>query len=81
MNPSQAFANRTARLVRESRTPVYSTTTEKARQDRLFQIEELACTDDFCHICSRCTNHYSEHSEAQLLAWAKRPGMLQSLLK
>lgn len=27
MNPSQAFANRTARLAREATTPVYSTST------------------------------------------------------
>lgn len=81
MNPTQVAQNRTARLVREARTPVYSTDTVSAHRERLFQIEELACTDEFCHICSRCTDHYGEHSEAQLLAWAKRPGLLQSLLK
>lgn len=32
MNPSQAFANRTARLAREATTPVYSTTTPAPKQ-------------------------------------------------
>lgn len=46
----------------------------------LSQVQDLACSEDFCHICSRCTDHWGEHDDLQLLTWANRPGMLQDLL-
>lgn len=39
MNPNQAFANRTARLVREAQTPVYSTETKVAEREHLSVVE------------------------------------------
>lgn len=74
MNPSIAFAARTARLAREAATPVYSTSTptaEEARIALLCKAEEIACGDDFCSICGRCTDHFGEHSDEQILAWTK----------
>lgn len=81
MNPMQVAQNRTARLVREAHTPAYTSETGKPNLAKLAQIEELACSDDWCHICSRPTDHFGEHDPEQLLAWAARPGMLQRLLK
>ena len=75
MNPTQAFANRTARLVTEAATPIYTTETGKLSRfenEMCARAEEFA-GPDFCHICGRCTDHYGEHSDAQLLAWAKSP--------
>lgn len=43
-------------------------------------IQNLACTEDFCHICGRCTDHWGEHDNEQLLAWAAKDGLLQTLL-
>lgn len=84
MNPMQVAQNRTARLVREATTPVYTTDTRsaarKAAAARLERATDLSMSEDFCHICSRCTDHRGEHTDAQILAWAARPGMLQSLL-
>lgn len=81
----QAMANRTARLAREASTPVYSTDTvsakAKAERDALAEAEALACGEDFCHVCSRCTDHFGEHTPEQIMAWAKRPGILQRSLK
>lgn len=39
MNPKQAMANRTARLVREAHTPVYSTETVPVRPEHLTAVE------------------------------------------
>lgn len=76
MNPMQVAANRTARLVREASTPVYSTDTTtakaKAEANLLMQAEDFA-GEDFCHICGRCTDHRGEHTDEQLLAWARSP--------
>lgn len=82
--PAQVASARTARLVREVNTPVYSTSTPTQAQierDLIQRAEDLACGDDFCHICKRCTDHWGEHSDAQILKWAKTPSMVQSLLK
>jgi hypothetical protein len=38
-SPAQVAANRTARLVREAQTPVYSTETAKAEREHLTAIE------------------------------------------
>jgi hypothetical protein len=85
MNPSDVARNRTARLVREARTPAYTTDTLSARARAeavlLQKADFLAMDEDFCHICSRATDHRGEHTDAQILAWASQPGLLQSLLK
>lgn len=39
MNPSQAFANRTARLVREATTPVYTTETTPRVREHMYAVE------------------------------------------
>lgn len=74
MNPMIVAQNRTARLVREAVTPVYSTDTataaRKAREARVSAAEKAACTKDFCFVCSRPTDHFGEHDETQLLVWA-----------
>ena len=46
----------------------------------LARVQDLACGDDYCHICRRCTDHWGEHSDLQILNWANIDGMLQSLL-
>lgn len=76
MNPTIAANARTARLAREAVTPVYSTSTptpEVARQARITKAQDSACTEDFCFICSRATDHWGEHSDDQILAWASTP--------
>ena len=85
--PNDLVANRTARLVAEARTPAYTSETGKvspkaaADERRLIsRAQDLACGDEFCHICSRCTDHWGEHTDEQILAWAKRPGLVQGLL-
>lgn len=70
MNPNQVFKNRTARLVREASTPAYTTETgvlSPAQRDRLVRAEQALCTEDYCFVCSRATDHFGEHSDAQLL--------------
>lgn len=67
MNPSQAFANRTARLAREARTPVYTSESGVANKAVLAAAERALCTEDYCFVCGRCTDHFGEHSDAQLL--------------
>lgn len=67
MNPNMVARNRTARLVREAQTPVYSTTTEGARMRLLARAEKALCTEDFCFVCGRVTDHFGEHSDEQLL--------------
>lgn len=44
MNPSQAFANRTARLAREASTPVYSTTTP-SREEVLAKFDHIVAIE------------------------------------
>jgi hypothetical protein len=76
MNPAKVAANRTARLVREAKTPVYTSVTKTAAQENeriIRAAQEAACTEDFCFVCSRATDHFGEHSDEQLLAWAKTP--------
>lgn len=36
-------------------------------------IQRVACTDEFCHICGRVTDHWGEHDDEQILNWAKTP--------
>lgn len=71
MNPNKVAQNRTARLVREAQTPTYSTDTvsaaRKAREARISAAEKALCTEDFCFVCGRCTDHFGEHSDEQLL--------------
>jgi hypothetical protein len=39
MTPTQAFANRTARLVKEATTPVYSTETKPVVREHIIAVE------------------------------------------
>jgi hypothetical protein len=73
MNPSTVAQNRTARLVREARTPAYSTDTRSAEASRradLIRFAEDFTGPDFCHVCGRCTDHFGEHSDSQLIGFA-----------
>lgn len=67
MNPNTVAQNRTARLVAAGTTPVYTTDTASALRARLDRAERALCTEDFCFVCGRVTNHFGEHSDAQLL--------------
>lgn len=71
MNPNMVAKNRTARLAAEGVRPTYSTDTvsaaRKAREARIAAAEKALCTEDFCFVCGRCTDHFGEHSEDQLL--------------
>jgi hypothetical protein len=74
INPATVASARTARLVREAQTPLYTSETgvyTQTERDLIQQAEDNACTEDFCFVCGRCTDHWGEHSEAQLLSWAK----------
>ncbi len=77
INPATVAAARTARLVREAQTPVFTSTREgaqaRARADLLRRAEREACTEDYCFVCGRATEHFGEHSDEQLLAWAQSP--------
>lgn len=73
MNPTQVAANRTARLIAEASAPVFTSTVEFERTRVAAYAEVYACTEDFCFVCSRSTNHFAEHSEEQLHAWAQTP--------
>lgn len=70
LTPAQVMVNRGIRMS----APVYSTDTATAArksQARLRQqAEQIACTDDFCFICSRPTDHFGEHTVEQLLQFA-----------
>lgn len=75
-NPNIAAAARTARLVREAQTPVFSTSTPtpaQVRADLITRAQDAACGEDFCFICSRATDHWGEHDDEQILAWATTP--------
>lgn len=75
--PAQVAANRTARLVREAHTPTYSTATPseasvaEVREQIIRKAQDVACGEDFCHICSRATDHWGEHSDEQIWAFAQ----------
>lgn len=68
--PAQVASARTARLVREVSTPVYSTNSvqaeRKIREQQIRWADEFA-GPDYCHVCGRATEHYGEHSDEQLL--------------
>lgn len=75
--PAQAMANRTARLVAEGvhRDRVAYTSTSESEQDKfLARMERRLCTDEYCFICSRSTDHFGEHTDEQILAAAKKRG-------
>lgn len=77
MNPKMVAQNRTARLVREASTPVYSTDTASAAQRervRRLRWAEGYTGPDFCHVCGRATDHFAEHSDEQLLAFYNGKG-------
>lgn len=96
MNPALVASARTARLAREAAMPRVAYTSDAAHDAKrkaaldwaeaqlslslLERAEALACSEDFCHICSRCTDHFGEHSPEQILAWVDRRGMVASLL-
>jgi len=87
MTPAQVASNHTARLVAEAARPVYTTDTVSAtRREREYQLrwaeEYTHSTDDmypWCHVCSRPTDHFGEHSDEQLLAFyrARAPRVLR----
>lgn len=74
MNPAAVASARTARLVREATTPVYSTDTATAMSENMRRIisraQDAACTDEYCFICKRATDHWGEHDDEQILRWA-----------
>lgn len=76
MNPMQVAQNRTARLVREANTPVYTTSTAKGEREKKIMWAEKFTGPDFCHVCGRCTDHYAEHSDEQLLGFYNGSGRL-----
>ena len=80
MNPKNVALARTARLAREATTPVYTSTRESETAKLLSRAEKAACTAEYCFICKRATEHFGEHSDEQILAWARRPGMVQSTI-
>lgn len=76
--PAQALANRTARLVAEGAhrdRVAYTTDTQGAARKRLSNIERDLCTEDWCFVCSRPTDHFGEHDDEQLDRAGKRRGM------
>lgn len=73
MNPMQVAQNRTARLVQEARTPVYTSTREREEAQIIRVAQNAACTAEYCLVCKRCTDHWGEHSDEQLLTWARSP--------
>lgn len=73
MNPRQAAANHTARLIAEAQAPAFTSTLESERVRVAAYAEVIACTDEFCFVCSRSTDHFAEHSEEQLFTWARSP--------
>jgi hypothetical protein len=80
--PARVASIRTARLVAEftSETGKVNPHKRAAEIKRAAEAEVWACTPDWCHVCSRPTEHFGEHSEEQLLAWAAKPGLAQSML-
>jgi hypothetical protein len=71
MNPNMVAKNRTARLVREARTPVFTSTAQSARERAIARAERDLVTEDYCFICSRCTDHRGEHDDAQIIKAAR----------
>lgn len=67
MNPMMVAQNRTARLVREAAPVVRYTSTTGDTRALLARAEDALCTPDYCFVCGRCTDHFGEHSDAQLL--------------
>lgn len=77
MNPAKVAQNRTARLVREATTPVYTTeTVSAAARERARQIawSEDYAGEEYCFVCGRATDHRGEHSDEQLLAFYSGKG-------
>ena len=78
-NPAQVASARTARLVREAATPVYSTDTvsaaAKERTRRILWADEYA-VEDYCLVCGRATDHRGEHSDEQLLDFYAHKGKM-----
>lgn len=42
-----------------------------ARLWDMARIESEACTEDYCFVCRRCTDHFGEHTDAQLIAYIR----------
>lgn len=76
----ETFSTFSARRLDISPVNPYSYAMTNDNTALIARIEDLAVGEDFCHICGRCTDHGGEHTDDQLLAWAQRPGLLQSLL-
>ena len=76
MNPMIVAKARTTRLVTEATTPVYTTVSKTPAQKRaefIARAQDAACGSDYCFVCSRATEHWGEHSDEQILAWARTP--------
>lgn len=83
MNPMVVAQNRTARLAAEASAPVYTTDTRTAAAQarmRTLRAADALAGEDFCHVCGRCTDHRGEHSDEQLLAFA-RSGLGKFLMR
>lgn len=83
ITPAQVAVNRTARLVAEATTPVFVSTREGAAQrERERQLDWAegftSGTDEqpWCHLCSRATDHFGEHTDEQLLAFYNGKGRM-----
>lgn len=70
--PAKVASNRTARLVAEMNTPVYTSTSGVANAEEISYLQDRLCTDEFCFVCNRCTDHWGEHTDEQILRAAKR---------
>lgn len=82
--PQTVFFAHVLRVAQEAAKPVYSTDTESAaRKERERQIrwaEDYTHSEDpdydWCHVCSRATDHFGEHSDEQLLAFYHGKGRM-----
>lgn len=75
MNPTIVAKAISTRVIREATTPKWTSETgvqTPAERDLLNKAERLLCSAEFCYVCSRCTEHYGEHTDAQILAAWKR---------
>lgn len=43
------------------------------KTERIRKAQDAGCREDYCHVCRRCTDHWGEHDDEQLLAWANSP--------
>jgi hypothetical protein len=79
MTPAQVASNRTARLAATYNGPrvAYTSTAQSERTKLLIRADDFSHSGDelqpWCHVCRRPTDHFGEHSDEQLLAFARSP--------